>query len=290
SLLSSAWVWGGAGLALWGFALISDTLPWDFSEVREFSGIADQLWYLATLLVMAAGIAVLGARRPGSHVWSWFVVLPMLLVLGWPCLFFWGNGWPPPRFSLMLPAFLAVCLVLIMSAGNYLGTRFSTPALCTGLACLLVILPRTPWGWNLVPYEDEIRALATLLMAGSVLFAARSLPTPAASRLEHFWLDFRDWFGIVWASRVQERLNEEARRLRWPFRFHGDGVFFAEEDANAHPRRFDLSLKNLPPEVIRDLETTLIWVFRRFVDPPWINARLGEELQIQSDSPLEQRD
>ena len=51
---------------------------------RESSEWQDQLWYWTAVLSLVPPIAVLGAKRPGSEAWNFFVLLPLVCVLGWP--------------------------------------------------------------------------------------------------------------------------------------------------------------------------------------------------------------
>ncbi|MCA9112443.1 MAG: hypothetical protein KDA52_20980, partial [Planctomycetaceae bacterium] len=75
-----AWRWALGAALVWMFAL-----SWSFAA-PDREALQDLLWYAVSLISLCPGIAVLGARRPGSAAWTWFVVLPMLAVLGWPML------------------------------------------------------------------------------------------------------------------------------------------------------------------------------------------------------------
>jgi hypothetical protein len=81
---------------------------------------------------------------------------------------------------------------------------------------------------------------------------------------DRVWHDFRDQFGIVWAQRVRERINERSTLENWPVRLERDG-FVAQTDGAGN----DVAAAD--PRV----DHTLRWLLRRFVDEPWLNARLG---------------
>jgi len=61
--------------------------------------------------------------------------------------------------------------------------------------------------------------------------------------LDRVWRDFQDLFGIVWARRVQERFNDDARRQRLAVRLGMHGL----EDAKGTFRRQDLIRHLSPP-------------------------------------------
>src|SRR5262245_1516351 len=122
--LEGAWRWGWSAWSLWGLCWACELNPWLVPV-----GMLDQMWYAVALLMLAALVSVLGAKRPASRVWTLFVTIPMLLVLGWPALYAWTSGWPPSRLHFMQPALLAYFVVCVMGLGNYVGTRFLISAL-----------------------------------------------------------------------------------------------------------------------------------------------------------------
>src|SRR5262245_34705462 len=75
-----------------------------------------ELQYLALCLTACAGIAVLGARRPGYVAWN-FVVVGLLLVLCRP--FLHGLG----ELRLEPASLIILGLVLAVGVSNYLPTR-----------------------------------------------------------------------------------------------------------------------------------------------------------------------
>lgn len=108
------------------------------------SGIADQLWYGVSVVALCPWIAVLGAQRPGVRVWNAFVLIPLIAVLMWPAATLWFRGHVPADFRLELPMVIGYGLVLVMGAGNYLGTAFAPAATLVIASQILLLVPATP--------------------------------------------------------------------------------------------------------------------------------------------------
>jgi hypothetical protein len=81
---------------------------------------------------------------------------------------------------------------------------------------------------------------------------------------DRVWRDFRDQFGIVWAQRVRERINQRALQEQWPARLERPGF------VNADGTPAGASVASDPR-----IEHALRWLLRRFVDESWLNERLG---------------
>lgn len=268
--LRTAWGWAAAALVLWTAVWTADVLVAAIPPV-----LTDQLWYAVSLVMLCSLVAVLGARSPGARVWSWFVLLPLLLVLGWPAMTAWYAGVPTNRLHLELPALLGYGLVLLMSAGNYLGTRFSLPAILLAAALALLVVPLATTGLGFLSESEPTRLWATIALAASAVLAlkqAASVARPASdseqdATLRPFnglWIEFRDCFGIVWAKRILERVNDRAQAEGWPARLHMEGLVWSRDHVDEQTRRW----------TAERIDHTLRWLLRRFVDPEWIDARL----------------
>ena len=62
---------------------------------------ADCLWYLAAVAALIPPIAALGARRPINRSWTWFVLVPLVLVFAWPVMpTVWRGADNPAAFDL----------------------------------------------------------------------------------------------------------------------------------------------------------------------------------------------
>jgi hypothetical protein len=216
------------------------------------------------VVTLCPWIAVLGARRPTVRVWNWFVVVPLLAVLLWPVALCWmPRG--PDRLTLAVPHLLGFALVLLMGTGNYLGTRFTAVAVMTCLAEGLLLLS--------LRSEAEagehawLTAVAAIVLFQGVLSAVYSrASTRDRAGWNRLWTDFRSTFGMVWANRVAERVNAEAAKGRWAVRLQPQGF------VSVDPK--------LPADVETDgveIEHTLRWLLRRFVDDEWIAARISAQ-------------
>ena len=99
--------------------------------------------------------------------------------------------------------------------------------------------------------------LASWLLPANWHIARRT----ATNRLDRAWLDFRDAFEAVWGLRVCERINASATMYDWPVTLAWRGF---------RSRAGGPASESIPQAVEESLRTLL----RRFVDPPWLDARL----------------
>lgn len=253
---------------LWAFAAVlacmaSVACQWPELGISPRSRSAAQ--YLAAVMLLTPFIAILGARRPGANAWPWFVVLPLVMVLQWPSISQLMSGNSETAIEIPTPTLIGFTFVLVMGTGNYFGTLNTGSALICAVGTLLVVLPLTDW----------VSAQNTwALPAGCILltFAASLLPgryseaPPLVDReeadLNQLWADFRDLYGIVWAKRVMDRVNQFAERERWDVRMSLDG--FVNTDGH-------------PAAVVADRPVqNLCWILRRFVDPVFLQRYLPE--------------
>ena len=258
----SAWLWAVSAFALW-------TVSWasDHGLRIASSSVADHLWYASAVLALCAPIAVLGSRRPGTRVWTWFIQLPLLLVLGWPVVSLWLQGSEIRGLQLETPQLVAFLLVLVMGAGNYCGTRFTLPILCYAAACGILVLSSSVSCPDWLADHWWARLWATGLLVLAVLFASRFSARGAqtTNRFDRLWLDFFDTFGVVWGRRIQDRVNFIAQKKQWPVRLELHGFVWSDTSADTLDRA----------AIESRIEHTFRWLLRRFVDPSWIDDRLG---------------
>jgi hypothetical protein len=178
--------------------------------------------YLALCLTGCAGVAVLGARRPGAAAWN-FVVASLLAVLLLPV----GRGLGVPRPEPWHLAFLGVTLGV--GVVNYLPTRLSLAVLFVAAGCGVELARLAAVG----PAGDlagrALVALAPWVGWGVVAGA----PRPAAE-LDRLWLAYRDRFGLVWGQRMREQFNRAAANAGWPVCLTWQGL--ASTAGGAPPR------------------------------------------------------
>lgn len=251
------------------------SVTWVLNHVANVlsPSLADHLWYASIVLALCPPIAVLGSRRPGTRVWTWFILMPMLFVLGWPVLTLWIQGSDIRGLQLETPQLLGYLLVLVMGAGNYIGTRYTFAAMFYAAANGLIALSSSAVcpGW--LADRWWVRLIATGCMVVAILLAHReaSLARQGQLGFDKLWLDFFDQFGVVWGRRIQDRVNFIAVKEGWPAQLHLHGFEWkADADPGTNAR----------------IEHTFRWLLRRFVDPPWIDARLGQKSTTAQISPL----
>ena len=261
-------------------------------------GVADRLWYFCSVLMLCPAIAVLGARKPGVQAWNWFVLVPLVLVLGFPAMALRGSSSLTAGLQMELPAAMGFGLVLVMGAGNYFGTRFTLAAGLSSLSLLLIVGSVTSSVSEFFPSEVHSRIGGTFCLSAAFITAARRtkrthrywislkkstpavansrgaesetnplLTLPATHLLNPIWIDFRDDFGIVWSRRIMDRINRTAEEEHWPIRLDLHG--FLALDANMET---EVSL-----QANERIEQVLRWHLRRFVDPEWIDRRSKTE-------------
>ncbi len=262
--LAPAWPWVAMVWVAW---LILSGLTLSSAPLHPWTRV---LGYLAAVIALTPPIAVLGARRPTSRVWTWFVLVPLVLVFTWPMVPVLHPG-GAEAFSLEEPMLAGYVLVLVMGVGNYLGLCFWPSALLWIAGLLLIVLPLCPAtaGWTCEAQSG--RLWGTLCLIASGWFAdrqtalrqrdvvARELP------LNRLWRDFRDLFGIVWARRIQERFNHDARQAGLGLHLGMDGLV----GTTGKPIPFDFDHQSLAAA-----EVSLRWLLQKFVDSEWIDRRM----------------
>lgn len=276
--LRTAWYWAVAALAATLLLAVMEGLSLLSAPLRAACS------FLCSTLWLTPAMAVLGARRPGANAWPWFVVLPMVLVLQWPSLSQLLNSHGRAPIELGIPAGVGVAAVMLMSFGNYFGTRQTLAAALAAAGVCLLLLPVTRWPLPDWPWP----ALATLPLALAAWLAVRrlrwlhSVPFSTAQQAaDRLWVMFRDSYGIVWAARVQDRVNQFAVRERWSVTLTLDGFVPSRCAPAGSPPPAAIPPGDSPPlvpmtdqELQRPLHI-LVWILRRFAEPEWLQQQLG---------------
>lgn len=234
---------------------------------EQANGWVDLGWYFAAVVLLCPGIAVLGARRPGASAWAFFVLLPLVLVLMWPAVASFQVARPAEPIELEVPALVGFGLVLIMSGGNYFGTRYTMSTFYYAVAIVLLVVPMSVAAPDFFPERSTSRFIASLgflLAISETNRRSKAEPDEEIRRFDVLWFDFMDSFGMVWAKRVMDRVNESARHEKWAMHLELHGFVPIAESPSAD-------------ELVRTeerIEHTFRWLLKRFVNPEWIDARL----------------
>jgi hypothetical protein len=187
--LRHAVVWGGLAWASWCAAVL-------------LGGPSSH--YLALCLTACAGVAVLGARRPGVTAWN-VVVIGLLVALCRP--FLEGLG------DLRLEQGHRIFLGVVLAAGllNYLPTRQAPAVLLLGTWCALELIEKS---------SPALVVLPALVPWLALLCAPRG----EKEDFDALWRSHRDCFGFVWAQRLRDQFNRAAENAGWPVKLGWSGL------------------------------------------------------------------
>jgi hypothetical protein len=188
--------------------------------------------YAALCLTGCAGIAVLGARRPGALAWN-FVVAGLLAVLMLPIL----NGLGELRLESAHEIFLAVTLLVPIL--NYLPTRLGMCAVLTAAGCGWETMRLL--GWAAPPGFSDM-GLLLLALAPWEAWAALARRR-AATEFDRLWLAYRDRFGFVWGHRMQEQFNRAAHHAGWPVVLRWSELFITPAEPSPDPAALVATLR-----------------------------------------------
>ncbi len=226
--------------------------------------------YSAAVTTLLPAAAIYGAKRPQDRGWQW-IVAALLLMLIWPA----GESYFLERsFDLAAQPLRAWFLVLLLAVqgGNWLITSNAGPVLLLTAAQLTMLWPQLPWGdGDVNPTSWLIGASMLAVVPWWVVLNFRPVKRDAAVTDDSIfptsaeideWKSFRAAYGVVWALRVTERINEVAVRRGWPWRWSWSGT------ANAVSLREGAPMTALDPAAEQAVWRQL-WhnIFRRFLEP-----------------------
>lgn len=166
--------------------------------------------YFALCLTGCAGVAVLGARRPGVGSWN-FVVVGLLAVLLLPVL----NGLGELRLETIHWWFLSVTLAV--SLVNYLPTRLGPSVFLLSFGCGLEMA-------QLIGASSSGVAMGLLAVAPWTAWATLRCRGSSGSEFDRLWLAYRDRFGFLWGQRMREQFNRAAHHAGWPVHLRWSGL------------------------------------------------------------------
>jgi hypothetical protein len=247
-------------LAPWTWALMAMIAAGMIHSLPLFGvAVDDRLAYLAAAWTLCPFLALLGAKRPQDRGWQW-IVIATAVVLSVPVGQSLAFG--EADFALHTAWQWLVGALVVAQWINYAGTRSFGRA--TGV-CVAQILWLGPF---LSGARWESPSSGGLQIAGwAILVATLWLPVfprrGSCRPLDRVWLDFRDTYGLLWARRVADRLNQTAELSEWPIRLDWSGwrEVSVEEVISESDRT----------RAQKGVRTAL----RRFVSPEWIDRRLS---------------
>ncbi|MCP4788115.1 MAG: hypothetical protein GY903_13360 [Fuerstiella sp.] len=248
--------------------------------------VGSVLQYLSAVLLLTPLIQIMGARRPGVTAWPWFVVLPLIVILQWPAASEVMGDTSDAAIQIPSPTVLGFLLVLLMGSGNYFGTACTSSMLCGAAGVTMIVLPVTEWAafsneW-FFPLGCGMLAIAAALLPRR--FFCHDTSTVPSSQL---WSDFRDLYGMVWAKRVMDRVNQFAEREHWDVRMTLDGFAavpaategMGTSQGDSLPAAHGLQTSpTIPAE--RSWQV-LCWVLRRFAEPEFLRRYLPHSVDLQ---------
>jgi hypothetical protein len=200
-----------------------------FAPEESTVTVMPALQYVALSLTGCAGIAVLGARRPGVGAWN-LVVAALLALDLLPLL---ESAFADRALSPGGLRILGVAGTMIVGIINYLPTRFWAAALAalTGSShCLTVLFfPQVLDGLHVA--QAWIGPGCIALVPWFAYLAASPLQTNSSGSALHFWLEFRDRFGYLWSERLREQFNRSALHAGWPVRLRWGAIESTNETA-----------------------------------------------------------
>jgi hypothetical protein len=256
--LDHPWIWMVLALTVWVLAQVANLEPLGLPP-----GWRSRIGFFAFTLLLAPFVSVLGAKRPNSRAWDWFVVIPMLVVINWPVITSGVFGSSQQLVDLEAPALMGAIVVLVMILGNYFGTVHTPLVILLGTALLIGLTEFS----QILPRFAEAADASRVVVSAGLLITLCLAPRLLARQMPHrtgylrVWLDFRDWFGILWTKRLMDRLNQTAAAKQWPVRFGLDAIH--EEAKSSDPANRDA-----------EIDHALRWLLRRFTDDHWIDQRL----------------
>ena len=240
--------------------------------------------YTAGITTLLPAAAIYGAKRPQDRGWQW-IVAALFLMLFWPA----GESYFLERsFDLAAQPLRSWFLVILLAVqwGNWSVTSNLGAVTLLTAAQLTMLWPQLPWGNGGV--DSAAWLLGVVLLAVVPWWLAWNLRlakrTAAASGESSFpslgelaeWKKFRAAYGVVWALRVTERINEVAKRRNWDWRWSWSGATPCNDDT-AEPQESPVTPSAAESERI-------IWrqlwhnIFRRFLDPALFSTAENSEM------------
>jgi hypothetical protein len=265
--LSGPWWWSLIALLALGAVETLIALRADFAT----PGVSEPLRFIALTSLFTPLMSLMGAKRPQDGAWH-FIVVSLWAILALPAAetLFLQRGQALEVYDARCWFMLAL---VVISALNLGLVRWWPSAVLIALAELLMLAEYLPGlRASLLVEQSPSQRMAIgccLLAVGTVLLFARVPRLGKVPPWDRLWLAFRDSFGALWAIRIAEQINQIAEKQQWSFRLRWAGF---REAATGK------ALEQSPFEQEPVLGQVVENQFRRFVNVPWIEERLGRSL------------
>jgi hypothetical protein len=238
-------------------------------------------------------MALLGAKRPQNLAWQW-IVFSFWIIAALPAI----QGLvlqpsEPLEVSTVWRWFYAI--LLLISAVNYLPTRYASASLLATAGQIVLFSPYLPTG--LIAHGSPLLGIPMLCGAVCLARLVSNFPftrqhswrgdAPPLAGWTRVWIDFRNAYGLVWGARVMERIESLLQSSKAPAWLQWDGFHFPSLEAertdhdDAQPVGPD-AIAYTASEQQADLhnkmaavETGIRNLLRRFVSNEWIDRRLN---------------
>jgi hypothetical protein len=258
-------------LPAWGW-MVAAAVAWTAVEAGAALAPDGSAW-LAPARMAAVGlsfcpvVAVLGAKRPQHRAWT-FVVLAFWGIVMLPAAeaFFLQRG---DRLALGDARRWFLWILLLLGPINYVPTRQWAAALLLAAAQFLALSEHLPLVRQTLFREQYLVALSLATAAVWAGQAPGRGTLPATNAYDRLWCDFRDLFGLLWALRLQERVNAVVDTNHWPLWLAWGGLRDTERG---------LPVVAIDSAIEPILRTSMKGLLRRFVSNDWIARRLGQDI------------
>jgi hypothetical protein len=249
-------------------------------RTQRFSGVAnfEKWWLVAATSTFCPLIALLGAKRPQNRAWQMIV------------LSFWGIIALPAIQSLILHPSEALDLhflwqsffivLILMGWLNYVSSAFGLVGFCVALGQTflfwhwLPFIGTYPFWW---PELGVVFICLAVMFGAGVASARRRLLESAgvAAGWSRVWIDFHDWYGLLWSRRVMQRVEEQTNAsIEW-IDWYALRASAAQEPAGANEEHRNDDDAIAPVGSWAVAEPALRSMLRRFVSNEWIERRLN---------------
>jgi hypothetical protein len=257
--LGSAWWWAVLALAAWCGVELAAARAGTIAEAAQWS----PLRMGAVALSFCPVIALIGAKRPQHKAWN-LVVFSLWAIVALPAVEA-VLVHRSTRVEMGATRSWFLWIMVALTPINLLPTRYWLAALSVATSQIVALSPYLALIHRPLSPEPSWVGLqiGALALVSGWLTSRRA--TAAANPFDRLWLDFRDTMGLLWALRVQERLDSAAAQYGWDFEITWNG--FRTRTGNA-------PLDAIDPAIEPSLRTTFSGLLRRFVAHEWIAERL----------------